>query len=276
MKKTASNKVPDSLYRYIKFNEERLENILIRNKLHFYSPAKLNDPYDGKVRFSVSDCKEEDFKLLYREIIRKHSPTMDEEDAKNRIEEEMKLERHGDSDWLTWLRESAKEHFQPDINKIGLFCLSQKRESILMWSHYSNNHQGLCLVFSTKFLQSKFVCEKIRYNNKYVSSKDFLFTFLGEDNAKQVKQILLRKSMAWKYESEWRAIVPRQAIDENGGDRNFNYPEEMLTGIIFGCEMDDKDKDIVRTMLAKREHKPKLFQAIKNEDRFALDIKEIN
>jgi len=86
--------------------------------------------------------------------------------------------------------------------------------------------------------------------------------------------LLFRKSKHWDYECEWRIIYPDRI--EPGGNRLLDYPPQMLTGIIFGCEMSEDDKKTIREMIRKRTHKTRLFQARKKDDEFALDIIEID
>jgi len=47
-------------------------------------------------------------------------------------------------EYKEWLVKSMKEDYE---EKIGVCCFSLDPKSILMWSHYSDNHKGVCLKF---------------------------------------------------------------------------------------------------------------------------------
>ena len=52
----------------------------------------------------------------------------------------------GHRDPKTW-EAVRRDVIQMCANEIGLYCLSRIPNSILMWAHYGNKHQGYCLEF---------------------------------------------------------------------------------------------------------------------------------
>ena len=57
------------------------------------------------------------------------------------------------------------------VNSLGIFCLSERSDDILMWSHYSNGHRGVCLQFN--LLNSELIeyCIPIKYKLQQYTSK---------------------------------------------------------------------------------------------------------
>ena len=52
------------------------------------------------------------------------------------------------------------------ITNMGVFCLSERCDSILMWSHYADCHKGVCIGFDTTYFKQPHI-QKIRYNSEY-------------------------------------------------------------------------------------------------------------
>jgi hypothetical protein len=80
--------------------------------------------------------------------------------------------------------------------------------------------------------------------------------------------ILLTKSKHWEYEQEWRII------DHETGTGPKEFPSELLTGIILGCEMIDKDRKEVLEWL--RNETVTVYVARPKEQSFGVDIVKIN
>ena len=62
-------------------------------------------------------------------------------------------------------------------DKLGILCLSERRDDILMWSHYASSHCGVCLEFDTKrmpFEKAGAVnyCEKYPVLNAFKMDRD--------------------------------------------------------------------------------------------------------
>lgn len=85
---------------------------------------------------------------------------------------------------------------------------------------------------------------------------------------------MLRKSEHWIYECEWRIIV--NPNNDNSGSRYYKFPEELLTGVIFGCQMTKNKKKIIRDFLKTRKGYVQLYETKKKENEFALRIDPIN
>jgi hypothetical protein len=91
---------------------------------------------------------------------------------------------------------------------VGVFCLSEVRESILMWGHYTGNHRGLVVGFeSTDPFFSKQRSESDEFG--------FLRPVIYQVRRPQVTLAdttspawFQTKSDDWAYEKEWRIVRP--------------------------------------------------------------------
>jgi len=109
----------------------------------------------------------------------------------------------------------------------GVICLSEKCDDILMWSHYTNRHQGICIGFSRTDADpcgDDERCEPVTYSSQYpkIDFGNLLF-----DQSGKVTNLMMRyKFNQWSYEKEWRMITDR-------GNVKCPHPGK-ITKVIFG------------------------------------------
>jgi len=114
----------------------------------------------------------------------------------------------------------------------GLLCFSADWTSPLLWSNYADSHRGICLGFDVR---RSFV-EQVKYRDKRIRAE-----LDDEDpdpyalSPKEQDLLRLTKCHEWKYEQEWRRVVPlSRAINEGG---IFLYPfgdDVRLAEVIVG------------------------------------------
>jgi len=118
-----------------------------------------------------------------------------------------------------------------------------------MWSHYAENHRGICLEFNV--MNNLFISAvEVLYRSRYPLWAPYSAT---EYNA---IEMALTKAAEWSYEQEFR-IFARPDVDENHPlklrGRNIRLPPNALASVIVGCRGDYEDVcNIVR------EHAPSL------------------
>ncbi|AYO13887.1 DUF2971 domain-containing protein [Vibrio owensii] len=159
--------------------------------------------------------------------------------------------------------------------------LSSNNNSMLMWSHYAQEHQGIMVEY---WFGGEFPCgvgiEKVSYVDE---SKRNL-----EKDLVPFNQYLLTKNNDWAYEDEVRIFTN---VKEKINFESFEYPNADRTkinaricSITLGCDFpDDKRKliaNIANTINSKREsHVPKvtLREAFISQDNcFALEYRDID
>lgn len=159
--------------------------------------------------------------------------------------------------------------------------LSNNNNSMLMWSHYAQDHQGIMVEywFGGEF-PSGVGIEKVSYSDesKRNLEKD-LYVF---------NQYLLTKNNDWSYEDEVRIFTN---VKEKINFESFEYPNTdrtkinaRISSITLGCDFpDDKRKliaNIANTINSKRKsHEPKIIlrEAVISQDNcFALEYREID
>lgn len=253
------NTEPNLLFKYRtlnKNNEQWIKNIFLKNKIYFPSPSKFNDPFDCKVNFSFKASKRE-WQNYLGELIKRKQPNWSR--AKRR---QWVAEKTNDK---IYLKDSFQNNIinsmQKNVDSAGVFCLSERFDDILMWSHYSDGHKGFCIGFKAGSKTPFFgEAQRVVYQKEY-PEVNFL-----EDPDRIVDAILLTKSHHWKYECEWRIFK------QYDGPGEYKFPEDLLDQIILGCFITKDNKGQIIEWSKQRKKPPNLFQAIKRENEYGLEI----
>lgn len=146
--------------------------------------------------------------------------------------------------------------FPPDAEEfykqnMGISCFSETRDNLLMWSHYADNHAGVCIGFRHHVLK---VClpvifygmgitfrgmNKVRYSEKFPTWKT---TFVGFD-----KYLYNTKPQCWEYEKEWRISALL------GANKIITLPKRAFAQVIFGARSSKRDQDeIIHIVVANK------------------------
>jgi len=149
-----------------------------------------------------------------------------------------------------------------DYNKnSGVVCLSEVNDSILMWSHYAQNHSGICIEFHRtpdSPLGDSEICTRVQYDSKYPVI-DFGKMLLNRDG--QTLNLMLRyKADCWAYEKEWRVITDQ-------GDKPCNLVAN-ISKVIFGIRAADLFRGTIQALCDAK--KIRTVQATKASKEFRI------
>ena len=246
-------KIPQYLYHYGKVDEEHpeyTEAIFTKNEIFFDSPLNYNDPFDTKIHYALEGTDDEKISFLKKDYQKTH-PDIPEEDIilSKPVSDITKL-------CINNINKKADEYIR---GRVGIFCLCEEKNNILMWSHYADSHMGFCLEFLTKndfFGNARPVnyCKKMPVYNrlKKPSSED------------EETKIFLAKAEGWDYEKEWRFAKFDSGVEP--------FPPEALTGVIFGYKIAPENKEKIINWCRQRNPRPQLYNAVPKESEYGLDI----
>ncbi len=258
---------PRSLFKYRTFDEEGKSLNILKNDVIFLStPNNFNDPYDCALTFAAKEISNEhalDVLLNRNQLFFKKNWNFSDDDidqlkrSENVIYdiarlhvEKRDLTDNGTTDELDKLAQEFEKSLKDsyvDITglkeKIHITCFSKTYQSILMWSHYANNHQGFCIEYNftelginhpiTRFIYPVIYKDTIFDLAEYIKSSDkefddilFKFTegihkFLDgfkfpernkNFNNMAITYAALNKFKDWSYEKEWRLVLPYRNI----------------------------------------------------------------
>ena len=127
---------PEKLYHYQRLGSvemmQRLERTLLGHQIYFSSPASFNDPFDCKVWPSFNGSSEQKRNYIARLAQQRHGADADA--AREEVERAL-----ADPQYF----EKAYSHFlEHEIPTLGVYCLPERPDDILMWSHYASSHNG--------------------------------------------------------------------------------------------------------------------------------------
>ena len=136
----------------------------------------------------------------------------------------------------------AFSNMKNDLDKkYGILCFSKSWNNPVMWSHYADRHQGICLGFRVPcYLLMRTIYVKQRTSSKrLVSGADL------EREEKEMLKVLRTKFSHWQYEEEVRCFITLENIDS---DRKFYFnsfsKDLVLEEVIVGSEAKISRKEI--------------------------------
>ncbi len=153
-----------------------------------------------------------------------------------------------------------------DQNAVVL-SLTEKKNNLLMWAHYAQQHKGMVIGFNSdhEFFNKKLnPSDDFRHLRKVSYEQERPTVRFGEDD--DFSRILLTKSIEWAYEDEWRMILPMQMAEEvfiHQGEKVhlFPFPPDAVVEIILGARIPDNTRKRVREfMLGNSKYKHAVLQ----------------
>ena len=135
---------------------------------------------------------------------------------------------------------SFHQYIENNINKVGVICLSESKDNLLMWAHYAKEHKGVVAginnfsasnIFQKLFMPSALtssslvdytpfdgVAKPIMYRKglRYRNDRfDFDYSNICvEGGARILSEIFLQKSEEWIYEKEHRITLRLEQADK--------------------------------------------------------------
>ncbi len=252
---------PPVLYKYFAFNKWT-QDIFERSEIYFQSPDGFNDPFDSKVSTTYEGTEEQ---RVSRLIDLWHTgPHKDkrEEDLRSRA---LDVVRRGQDVplMLMTLGRSAEQRRK----QMGIFCMSSKRDNILMWSHYADAHRGFCLGFRTA---NPFFGQALPIH-EYSSDRPCL-NLIEPLDSNQIAKALLTKANDWEYEDEWRLVVHPGSSGDEKDPGVHTYPPEALVEVILGCRMTPQNRHRTMQWCRTRSPRPAMYWAEEKDPAFGLNI----
>jgi hypothetical protein len=142
----------------------------------------------------------------------------------------------------------------------GIVSLAKRANCTLMWSHYGDQHAGLCIGYSAP---PDVELEAVTYGGRRSIKASLVRDMVDGDKAaaRAVDEaVLLKKAPAWRYEREWRLI----------GDRGLRPSPLELGEVVFGTRCSTTAKFTVAMALSKRTRPVKFYEIREKPGTFLL------
>ncbi|MDM5127364.1 DUF2971 domain-containing protein [Aeromonas salmonicida] len=159
-------------------------NFFKNPKVKLSNPSYLNDPFESEAGDNVISVIEKSYMKSTNELL--------------------------DGDTKDVLNYRMKE--------FGVFSLSETPRNPLMWAHYANEHNGICIGYNRYLFKdirkyeddiitiAEYEPVKVNYDNyRFDRQQEIL---CSDDLANAIKSTMITKSDEWIYEKEHRCIIP--------------------------------------------------------------------
>ena len=143
-------------------------------------------------------------------------------------------------------------------NQFAVFCVSAKKDDLLMWAHYAKDHTGCVLQFRCLPELDRPLCaaRKVDYVEKYplLGSLDEYVKHLtgqSEINYDHLFEIFaFTKSRHWVYEDEWRCVSRLQ--DHRAGFDYEPFIPEEFEAVYIGHRASQEHRDSILNALREK------------------------
>ena len=293
---------------YIGRFEEAIEcyNEIINNKKYYYFSYRLFFSFQKLYKYMCEMNREEEYNNTINKIIQNDFSVQTEykaiENKEYKLYKYTKIDTYSidtilnDKLWLSspntfndpidppikLLNERNDNQFKCFIDSIFIGCLSLTKDNTLMWSHYANKHEGICIEYdfsnffkndSLENIYKDTILKKIDYVENIIIQEDGLIS-TSKSNAKNSENglvdILTIKSMEWKYENEYRVIKYCSNVENTA-----QYIDLPIKSIYFGTKAKEENINLLNQILANRKD-IKLYKAKFNNNIInKIDFEEI-
>lgn len=268
--------------------------MLCHDTIYYAHPSSFNDPMDSRPFFE-SDSSNDELRELLALLLRKRmEPEIQmhlhkaglatnnaKEYAKTQTNREVKKKLSDIANWATDPSEDGteeeKENWQlkcaveDELLKQlkGAFCMSTTYSNLLLWSHYGDQHKGICVGYDTNRNPVPQL-KKVVYGGKRTIKTSVVCDAYLSENKRAVGQLekdfLLRKAKDWKYECEWRLIGPEGEQDST----------LRLREVIFGIRCEASVRHAIVKALTGRRSEVSYYEMSQRNNGFCLERCEMD
>lgn len=225
-----------SLFKYCQLSTRSLYS-LSEERLWYPSALAFNDPFDCSV-IDFAHKFQTELDGARRKIIQRPKMPKSNDPSEalitkriRKIHKEFFLKESAKDHELLSKISSAQQLFQKIAHNFGILCLSETPKNILMWSHYAQNHTGLCMEFE-RTPENKLGVEASPV--QYVRSR-----LTGSDSG-----LIFEKHVGWKYEREWRVL-------EKKANQLYPFPGKLLS-VICGAKMTEENRILIQRLIQSK------------------------
>lgn len=236
--------------------QDRLDQLLA-GKAYHPSPSQFNDPFDClpsiKVPKSIDELRQKQHLMVPR--FAAAMPHLSEAFIADSLDQAFK---HATIDQIT---DVIAQTLQNTSHQMGVFSLAANIKNVLMWSHYASNHTGIAVRFDwRKQLRGGLMpLLKVRYEERRSTILGYFDDGFPDEG---VAHAMRTKAEFWRYEQEWRSLVP-------GGARTIvDFDPTVVDGVVLGANCTVEHEAWIRDRVQDRDLP--IYRARPDPDTFDL------
>lgn len=287
----------NTLYKY-RGNSEFTDKIFLEQKVWLSNAESLNDPFECTIQEIAHDYIEQQVKILMEAHIMgfvqsaKTAPDPTKSAVLKKVKKASTLPEKHKIVRAAYLKYAGRritnpidtfKNFDKQLQKAGIFSMTQDPLNELMWAHYGENSNGIAIGFSVEednLLTNKDKCLKVSYSDKLpkFDADGFLLEtsfFANGSNKQQIAfndstllKAISTKSKSWEYEKEWRYVEPNSGAYKLPGN---------ISELIFGLRTNEKTIDKYFSLSKKlpNHNDIKFYKVQKVPNSNKLELKEL-
>jgi len=231
--------LPKSVFKYRQVSDTSLQN-LVDDTVWLADPQSFNDPYDcgqgldmhamsadylanppDELLSMMSTETRDAVTRLVKEGKNPMEAWLDDLTEKMSPEDSIQLRDFFHSITQRMYFELEAQHAQNFKRSVKACSFSTRVDSVLMWSHYANCHQGFCIEYDLSAVPysnwvSRFMYPVIYSDRPFDATSYFTKAPQGGANILRLNLAALIKSEDWAYEKEWRILISNGFMEKAG------------------------------------------------------------
>jgi hypothetical protein len=289
--------LPKKIYKYRKCSEFALKNLEF-DSIWLASPYNYNDPFECIEHIDLTSINENSIRLNFENILSgilgkydipegvveraRTSKTPLQEIGRHLFKVHEKMDDDKIDTIFAILTEATKKITDEIIETqnrrrqdlVKMCSFSERNDSILMWSHYSDEHKGICIEYDLEtlppddirlrmlfpVLYSDDVYDATPHIVRLMEKKDFNNLYITISS--------MRKATEWMYEKEWRLII---IIGPSFTEKEYRFPK--ASKVFLGSKITDANKEKVLEICKGKGIE--VYQGKPSLEKYRIDFKKI-
>jgi len=270
--------LPAKLYKYCSFSANTLQ-VLSREEVYFANPASFNDPLDCKPTIDVNVDRLSLEKLFLKMLADK----IGKEEALRRLQKccdssseigDYKTDIKAGEYYDLILASTIQNELMREMSEVGVLSLAKHWHCPLMWSHYADQHHGICIEYNT----ANHMCTKMHiaiqavgYNKPRAIKASDLVEWKLRDSIEAKNTIrdifFFVKAKPWRYEQEWRALSNRVGLE---------CSPFQISAVYFGLRSANAVQTTLVKLFADDYRRIKFYDVYAPDNNFSLKRRGVN
>jgi hypothetical protein len=248
-----------------------VERLLQSGELRFSCAREFNDPFDTAITYVFDGVNEPIAEKWAVAAAKRHMPLKSDSERAAFVAERLRRIRQDP-------RETTKmrsESIEADYDRFGICSLAGRRDDLLMWAHYASGHAGVCIGIDLQqvwryannlaaanecldFLKVRYCDEMPRIN--------FFEAMLDEEDTEHIMEFVRVKSSHWSYEEEHRIVFHGHTNEV------IQFGPALVSEVVLGCKIDPAQRLEILSLCRRHIGHARLFDAVRDERTFRLNI----
>ena len=265
--------LPNSIFKYREVNDNSLKN-LEEDTIWLADPSNFNDPYDCSHTADFQYIQKQSSSMIFESYLKNNEGQLNITDDQKKalllssdpmndladilLAGESLERKEGLKEILSSVQEKVLEDMalagsKKVANSFKLCSFSEKNDSMLMWAHYANYHQGFCIEYDLVNIplsdfRRRFLYPTIYSNNMFDATEHMLKGVDDQSfNNLHLSLAALIKAKDWEYEKEWRLVFANGIFDKEQ-----SYEIGFPKMVYLGTKIKPEDQETLIAICNKR------------------------